>query len=83
MWRTAEHKLILRMQRRSDDDASQYTANDIIGGEFYDLASDPQEWHDLYSTPGGQQKTRERMTRELLAFLKSHHKLTNFSQRKR
>ncbi len=50
MWRTAKHKLILRMKRRADDDASQYTAADVVGGEFYDLSSDPQEWHDLYSS---------------------------------
>ncbi len=82
MWRTADHKLILRMRRRADDDASKYTANDIIGGEFYDLVNDPQEWRDLYSAPAVHLETRERMTTELLAFLKSHRKLTNFSQRK-
>jgi arylsulfatase A-like enzyme len=83
MWRTAEHKLILRMNRRADDEASRYTASDIVGGEFYDLADDPQEWRDLYRAPGSHLETRERMTRELLAFLKSHHKLTDFSQRRR
>ncbi len=83
MWRTADHKLILRMKRRADDDASNYTANDIIGGEFYDLVDDPQEWRDLYSAPAVHLETRERMTMELLAFLKSHQKLTNFSQRRR
>ncbi|TWT81532.1 Arylsulfatase [Planctomycetes bacterium CA13] len=83
MWRTADHKLILRMKRRVDDDASTYTANDIIGGEFFDLVNDPQEWRDLYSAPSVHLETRERMTQELLAFLKSHHKRTNFRQRKR
>jgi arylsulfatase len=83
MWRTAGHKLILRMKRRTDDDASKYSEADIIGGEFYDLVKDPLEWNDLYSTPATQQERRQAMTRELLAFLKSHRKRTDFRQRKR
>ena len=71
MWRTADHKLILRMKRRADDDASKYTADDIIGGEFYSLAEDPQEWHDLYSDLTAPRHPRETMTKELLKFLKS------------
>jgi len=38
------------MQRSRGKEASEYTAEDIVGGEFYDLAKDPQEWNDLYST---------------------------------
>ena len=48
MWRTTEHKLILRFHRKTD--ASEYTEQDIIGGEFYKLKADPQEWNDLYGS---------------------------------
>ncbi len=68
MWRTRRHKLILRMKRKAD--ASQYTAADIIGGEFYDLQADPQEWNDLYDQPQTQAGTRKKMTEELLARLR-------------
>ena len=83
MWRTSGHKLILRMKRRDDDDASQYAADDIIGGEFYDLAKDPQEWHDLYATGTQYQAVRDNMTRALLACLQGQRKLTNFRQHNR
>lgn len=83
MWRTADHKPILRMKHGTDDDTSKYRAADISGGEFYDLVKDPLEWNDLYSTPAAQRERREKMTGELLAFLKSHRKLTDFRQRKR
>ena len=83
MWRTADYKLILRMKRRANDDTSRYTADDIIGGEFYDLVKDPREWNDLYAIPAAEQERRRTMTRELLAFLKSHRKLTDFRQRRR
>jgi hypothetical protein len=43
-----------------------YTADDIIGGEFY----------DLYSNPKADKKTLEKMKIELLAFLKNLQKLT-------
>ncbi len=76
MWRTPKHKLILRMNRRTDDDASQYTAVDVIGGEFYDLLKDPQEWHDLYSNPEADRKILETMTEDLLAFLGKLQRLT-------
>jgi len=46
MVRTENHKLILCFNRK--EDASNYTKADIIGGEFYDLKSDPKEWNDLY-----------------------------------
>ena len=42
MWPTADLKLVLRRKRRADEDASMYTANDIIGGEFYDSVDDSQ-----------------------------------------
>ncbi len=76
MWRTARHKLILRMKRTANDDASTYTAHDIVGGEFYDLTNDPQEWHDLYSNPETDRKTLETMTEDLLAFLGTLERLT-------
>lgn len=67
MWRTASHKLILRMKRNAHDDASKYSADDIIGGEFYDLRKDPQEWNDRYSSVDPSVK---KMTKELLNHLK-------------
>ncbi len=69
MWRTAAHKLILVMKRRAD--ASQYTAADILGGEFYDLTNDAREWNDLYTSPGAPPATIEAMTAQLLGFLKT------------
>ena len=80
------------MKRRADDDASQYSADDIIGGEFYDLAEDPQEWHDLYGAldedsvlvedgpPATQRDIRNAMIKDLLKFLQTQHKLTDFMQ---
>ncbi|MCP4608429.1 MAG: sulfatase-like hydrolase/transferase [Planctomycetes bacterium] len=76
MWRTVSHKLILRMKRRADDDASKYSTGDIIGGEFYDLRNDPQEWNDLYSNPKAYQKAVTTMTQQLLMFLRKQRKLT-------
>jgi arylsulfatase len=83
MWRTPDFKLILRMKRRDDDDASQYNVTDIIGGEFYDLVGDPQEWYDLYSNSKMHWETRDKMKRELLAFLRTQRKLTHFKQHNR
>jgi len=72
MWRTADHKLILMMRRSRDKGADEYTAADIVGGEFYDLKKDPQEWNDLYSSESaGYRKVREKMTKQLLEFLKT------------
>lgn len=49
MWRTREHKLILVFERQ--EDAADYTADNIITGEFYNLVEDPAEWTDLYGQP--------------------------------
>jgi hypothetical protein len=57
-------------------EASRYMANDVIGGEFYNLDEDPQEWDDLYSDPTAPREIRDKMTKELLEFLKSQHRLT-------
>lgn len=67
MWRTQTHKLILCMQRQPD--ASQYRAAHIIGGEFYHLQTDPQEWKDLYSNPGSHATRLESMKQALLEHL--------------
>jgi arylsulfatase A-like enzyme len=89
MWRTARHKLILRMHRNANDDLSRYSADDILGGEFYDLTEDPSEWHDLYDAldkadaPAAQRQIRDTMTQQLLKFLQTQHKLTDFSQNMR
>jgi arylsulfatase A-like enzyme len=69
MWRTPDHKLILRIKRNATDDASQYTPADVLGGEFYDLVKDPQEWNDLYCDPKADRKVINMMTKELLTFL--------------
>jgi arylsulfatase A-like enzyme len=68
MWRTRRYKLVLRMERKAD--ASQYTALDTIGGEFYDLQTDPQEWNNLYDDPKARPDVRKRMTEELLTHLR-------------
>jgi len=68
MWRTPEEKLILRFNRNPD--ASAYTQADVIGGEFYDLQQDPDEWKDLYGESDVMER-QEEMTQALLAHLKS------------
>lgn len=78
MWRTGDYKLILIMKRSRGKDANEYTAEDIVGGEFYDLKKDSQEWNDLYSDPKGYKKTFEKMKKELLEFLKTQRTLTVF-----
>jgi arylsulfatase len=76
MWRTPEYKLILRMERKPD--ASSYTSDDVIGGEFYDLILDPDEWTDLYGEKEIEER-QEAMTRELLTHLKSLKQLPPYS----
>ncbi len=49
MWRTSDAKLILVLNRKNA--AGDYTAKDILGGEYYDLEKDPREWEDLYGDP--------------------------------
>jgi len=46
MWRTNQHKLILVFNRKTE--AADYSTEDIITGEFYDLKNDSNEWYDLY-----------------------------------
>ena len=75
MWRTPHYKLILRMKRNADDAASQYSRDDIIGGEFYDLRRDPQEWHDLYCDEEADQAQIGAMTETLLVALRKQQKL--------
>jgi arylsulfatase A-like enzyme len=48
MWRTKTDKLILVFKRK--ENANDYTSEDIITGEFYDLENDPMEWKDLYNS---------------------------------
>lgn len=48
MLRTPKSKLILCFKRK--DDPAQYTKDDIVGGEFYDLEKDPKEWNNLYDS---------------------------------
>jgi arylsulfatase A-like enzyme len=72
MWRTEKYKLILQMNRK--ENAGEYNEDDIIGGEFYDLETDPMEWKNLFGfeTIAGQQKM---MSNDLLAHLKKLERL--------
>ncbi len=47
MWRTSERKLILTFPKECLQKGSLQSA-DITAGEFYDLKTDPGEWHNLY-----------------------------------
>lgn len=75
MWRTPTLKLILRLKRQRD--ASQYRAEHIIGGEFYDLETDPQEWNDLYEDPGSHEDRLQAMKAALLEHLGRQTRLVN------
>ncbi len=66
MWRTADYKLILRMRREMT--ASQYDRSDILGGEFYRLSEDPEEWNNLYNSKIVEPE-QKKMTRDLLDHL--------------
>jgi arylsulfatase A-like enzyme len=68
MWRTEKYKLILRLNRKAD--ANAYTKSDIMGGEFYALEEDPQEWDNNYNAKAFEiQQTK--MTNELMSHLKT------------
>jgi len=67
MWRTEKYKLILRMNRKAD--ASAYIEGDIIGGEFYKLETDPQEWENVFGAKEVESQ-QAKMTGELLNHLK-------------
>lgn len=73
MLRTENHKLILSFARKPD--ASAYVRSDIIGGEFYDLKNDPQEWNDLYADKEMEERRTE-MTELLMAKLSDMSCLT-------
>jgi len=68
MWRTEENKLILRMRREMN--VSQYDESDILGGEFYRLSEDPEEWNNLYDKKKVEAE-QEKMTQDLLDHLKT------------
>jgi len=68
MWRTREFKLILCFERK--DEASGYTASDILGGELYDLAKDPAEWNDLFGDED-YRDIRKKMSKELMSHIKT------------
>ncbi len=70
MLRTQKHKLILIMKKK--EEASEYAFPDIIGGEFYDLFSDPREWNNLYGAPSVAEK-QEELTMLLLERLSGMH----------
>lgn len=71
MWRTRDHKLILRFAR--DVDASSYSQEDLIGGEFFDLQNDPHEWTDLYGEPPVAD-VQKIMTEQLMAHIATQGK---------
>ena len=72
MWRTEQYKLILRLERK--ENANEYEKGDIIGGEFYDLSKDPQEWDDLYDTKTVEVQ-QSKMLNDLMAHLKKLERL--------
>lgn len=74
MARTESYKLILRFSRKPD--ASQYVKSDIIGGEFYDLKNDHQEWTNLYEQQDVE-KIRGEMTALMMAKLSTMSQLTH------
>ncbi|MCF7933194.1 MAG: sulfatase-like hydrolase/transferase [Spirochaetia bacterium] len=67
MWRDKEYKLIMTFRRERD--ITSYVRGKIIGGEFYDLKADPQEWNDLYEEPE-QQMRIARMAEDLIDHMK-------------
>jgi arylsulfatase len=73
MVRTQEHKLILSFARK--EDASAYSKTDIVGGEFYDLKNDPQEWNNLYDADELKTLITE-MTGLMMAKLSTMRKIT-------
>jgi len=72
MWRTEKHKLILRLNRKTN--ANEYDKSDIIGGEFYALKADPQEWNNRYNAKVFEIQ-QAKMANELMDHLKSLAKL--------
>jgi len=72
MWRTEKYKLILRMNRKVN--ANEYVEDDIIGGEFYELLSDNQEWNNIYGTEKLAEQ-QNKMLNDLLSHLKNLERL--------
>ncbi|WP_459418161.1 sulfatase family protein [Flagellimonas sp.] len=72
MWRNKEYKLILVFNRKQS--APEYTKNDIIGGEFYDLTNDPNEWYNLYD----QSEFREKQEQFTVNLLDHLYKMVRF-----
>ncbi|GAA4281307.1 arylsulfatase [Gaetbulibacter aestuarii] len=68
MWRTKDYKLILVLKRKNN--VNDYSKDDIITGEFYDLKNDPNEWYDLYNTDKFSD-IQKAFKNDLLDFLKS------------
>ncbi len=68
MWRSNTHKLILVMKRR--EKTSDYTEADILTGEFYNLAKDPDEWLNLWGSEQ-EKPLREEFKNSLLQFLQA------------
>jgi arylsulfatase A-like enzyme len=68
MWRTNAHKLILVLKRK--ENVNDYSSEDIITGEFYDLEKDPNEWYDLYNL-NDISELQKTYTEQLLEHLKT------------
>lgn len=66
MWRTKDYKLIQVFERKNNP--ADYSKENIITGEFYDLKNDPNEWNDLYAKENHQAKIKK-YQEELLEFL--------------
>lgn len=68
MWRNTSHKLILVFKRKKN--ANDYSDQDILTGELYDLKNDPEEWTDLFNDQDFQ-NTKKEMSTALLNHLKN------------
>ncbi len=68
MWRTNAYKLILVLNRKKN--VNDYSREDIITGEFFDLKKDPNEWNDLYNS-NNISKLQKTFTDQLMGHLKT------------
>ena len=76
MWRTEQYKLILQMTRK--ENANEYDKRDIIGGEFYDLSKDSQEWNNLYGAKIVEEQ-QNKMLNDLIGHLKKLGRMNPYS----
>ena len=68
MWRTNQYKLILVLKRNAK--AADYSTEDILTGEFYNLINDSNEWYDMYGKKEIE-SIQKQFTQQLLEHLQS------------